>query len=55
MDSKTKILEYLSEEEYVSGQLRAEKCGISRSAVHKAVEGLRKSGYIILAVNKRGY
>ena len=55
MDSKTKILEYLSAEEYVSGQLLAEKCGISRSAVHKAVEGLRKSGYIILAVNNRGY
>ncbi|MCR4617238.1 MAG: biotin--[acetyl-CoA-carboxylase] ligase [Lachnospiraceae bacterium] len=53
---KSKILELLrSTNEYVSGQEICEKFGVSRTAVWKAVESLKKDGYVIEAVRNRGY
>ncbi len=43
------------EERFVSGEEIARKCGVSRVAVWKAVEALRKQGAKIEAVKKRGY
>ena len=40
---------------YVSGQELCEKFGVSRTAVWKAVEQLKKDGYQIEAVKNRGY
>ena len=40
---------------YVSGQQICERFGVSRTAVWKAVEQLRKEGYCIEAVQKKGY
>ncbi|XME03863.1 biotin--[acetyl-CoA-carboxylase] ligase [Lachnospiraceae bacterium C1.1] len=42
-------------DDYISGQEIAEGLGISRSAVNKAVSVLRDEGYIIEAVNRKGY
>ena len=42
-------------DEYISGQQIAANLGISRSAVNKAVSVLREEGYMIDAVNRRGY
>ena len=39
----------------VSGQLLAEKLGVTRSAVSKAVAALRADGYDITSVTNRGY
>lgn len=43
------------EERFISGQEIAQKCGVSRVAVWKAVDALRKQGAKIEAVKKRGY
>lgn len=53
---KAEILELLrSRQEHVSGQELAERFGVSRNAVWKAVESLKKEGYDIEAVRNRGY
>lgn len=53
---KAKILTLLREsEDYVSGQELCERFGVSRSAVWKAVNQLKKEGYVIEAVQNRGY
>ena len=44
-----------SSEEFVSGQVIADKLGISRNAVWKAVQKARKEGYEIEAVPRCGY
>jgi BirA family biotin operon repressor/biotin-[acetyl-CoA-carboxylase] ligase len=49
------ILTEQQEEEFISGQQISEKLKISRSAVNKAVLSLREDGYIIEAVNRKGY
>lgn len=55
-DTKSRILEILkNSEEFVSGEVLAEKCGVSRMAVNKAVASLRDSGYEIGASTKKGY
>ena len=41
--------------EFLSGETIAEKLNISRTAVWKAVKGLRSNGYKILAVPNKGY
>lgn len=43
------------EDGFVSGQELAEKCGVSRTAVWKAVNALVKEGVEIQAVTNRGY
>lgn len=40
---------------YVSGQQLCEKLGVSRTAVWKAVNGLKEKGYQVEAVRNRGY
>lgn len=53
---KNKILELLrNSEEFVSGQELCERFNVSRTAVWKAVEQLKKEGYSIEAVRNRGY
>ena len=67
MSMKAKILELLREkkdrvaagapesEAYVSGQELCEQFGVSRTAVWKAIGQLKKEGYVIEAVQNRGY
>ena len=54
---KTKILNALEagRGKYISGEELAESLGVSRAAVWKAVESLRKEGHIISALTNRGY
>ncbi len=40
---------------YVSGQELCEKLGVSRTAVWKAINGLKEKGYQVEAVRNRGY
>ncbi len=40
---------------FVSGEAMSGTLGISRNAVHKHVKSLRKRGYRILGVSRRGY
>ena len=42
-------------EEYVSGEQMSQELGISRTAVWKAVDGLRQEGYEIDSARNRGY
>lgn len=52
-----KILKYLRdcEDGFVSGEDIAKQLGISRAAVWKDIETLRRLGYIVTAVPRRGY
>ena len=53
---KAEILAALREtDSYVSGQELCKKFGVSRTAVWKAINQLKKEGYEIEAVNNRGY
>jgi len=53
---KAKILALLREKKtYVSGQQLSEEFGVSRTAVWKAINRLKKEGYRIDAVPKKGY
>ena len=53
---RTELLTMLREtNEYVSGQKVCETFGVSRTAVWKAINQLRKSGYEIEAVSNKGY
>ncbi|KAB2338300.1 biotin--[acetyl-CoA-carboxylase] ligase [Cytobacillus depressus] len=44
-----------SEDEYVSGQFLADTLGCSRTAIWKHIEDLRKEGFELEAVRKKGY
>ncbi len=53
---KDKILGILKESKsYVSGQELADRLGVSRTAVWKAVTALKKEGYDIASVSRLGY
>ena len=53
---KEEILKTLREsEDYVSGQELCNKFGVSRTAVGKAINGLKAAGYEIEAIQNRGY
>lgn len=53
---KSKILSLLRESgDYVSGQELCDRFGVSRTAVWKAINQLKKEGYNIEAVPNRGY
>ena len=53
---RTELLTMLREtNDYVSGQKICETFSVSRTAVWKAVNQLRKSGYEIEAVPNKGY
>ena len=57
MAVKNDILAYLEQHRnrFCSGELLAKELGVSRAAVWKAVESLKKSGYEIEAVTHKGY
>lgn len=44
-----------SADEYISGQELADRLGVSRAAVWKSVEELRREGYLIESASNRGY
>lgn len=53
---KSEILSLLRERgDYISGQELCERFGVSRTAVWKAINRLKKEGYNIEAVQNRGY
>ena len=53
---RTELLAALKEaDDYISGQELCEKFGVSRTAVWKAVKQLREAGYVIEAVQNKGY
>ncbi len=54
---KRKILELLasSHDHFISGETISRVCGISRAAVWKHIDHLKKEGYLIEAVTKKGY
>lgn len=57
MTTKEKLLTLFEGEKgrYFSGEEIAQKLGVSRAAVWKAVKSLQKEGYVIDAVTNRGY
>ncbi len=57
MSSKEKVLELLESNKnvYTSGEAMASSLGLSRNAIWKAINELRKNGYEIEAVSNRGY
>ena len=57
MSVKTEVLTLLEGNRHkdLSGQDIAELLGVTRAAVWKAVKSLQKEGYVIEAVNNRGY
>ncbi len=56
MSTRGSILQALSgADSYLSGQALAEKLGVSRAAVWKHVESLKREGYLIEGVRSRGY
>ncbi len=52
---KSKILELLLTNNYISGQEISDSLGISRTAVWKHIKSLKKDGYIIEAQYGKGY
>lgn len=57
MSSKDKVLEFLenNKDTYISGAAMANELGLSRNAIWKAINELRKSGYSIDAISNKGY
>lgn len=55
MDSDERLLALLRAGEYVSGEAIAEALGITRAAVGKRVDGLRRRGFTVAAAPRRGY
>ena len=57
MSSKDKVLALLEQNktEYLSGESMAGSLGLSRNAVWKAINELRKQGYEIEAISNKGY
>ena len=57
MSSKNNVLEFLesNKDTYISGAAMASSLGLSRNAIWKAINELKKSGYQIEAVNNKGY
>ena len=57
MSTKKEVLNLLiaKSNEYISGEAMADKLGVSRAAVWKAIKALRSDGYVIDAVTNRGY
>ncbi len=57
--TRNKLINLLAEgsikEEFISGQLLSEKLDISRSAIWKHMNELKKDGYVIEGVSRKGY
>jgi BirA family transcriptional regulator, biotin operon repressor / biotin---[acetyl-CoA-carboxylase] ligase len=55
-ERKKTVIDILRESsDFVSGEAISQTLGVSRNAVHKHVNSLRKRGYRILGVSRRGY
>lgn len=56
-DTKAELLQLLrtASGQFVSGQVLADRLGISRAAVHKAAQTLQRQGWALEAVSRRGY
>jgi BirA family transcriptional regulator, biotin operon repressor / biotin---[acetyl-CoA-carboxylase] ligase len=55
-ERKRSVIEILRENPgFVSGEAISQTLGVSRNAVHKHVNSLRKRGYDIVGVSRRGY
>lgn len=55
-ERKRTVIDMLRENsDFVSGEAISASLGISRNAVHKHINSLRKRGYRILGVSRRGY
>ena len=53
---KEKILEFLKQQEgFISGQCICDELGVSRTAVWKYMNSLKKEGYEIESVTRKGY
>ena len=53
---RTQLLAALKEaDDYISGQELCEHFGVSRTAIWKAVKQLKEAGYVIEAVQNKGY
>jgi BirA family biotin operon repressor/biotin-[acetyl-CoA-carboxylase] ligase len=52
---KTVIDLLRASQDFVSGEAMSTQLGISRNAVHKHIKSLRRRGYRILGVSRRGY
>jgi BirA family transcriptional regulator, biotin operon repressor / biotin---[acetyl-CoA-carboxylase] ligase len=50
-----KIISLLKKDEFVSGEVIAEKLGISRTAVWKQIKSLKDKGYEIKSIKNKGY
>lgn len=50
-----KVLKLLNNEQFLSGQKMAEQLGVSRTAVWKAIQNLKKDGYKVESVTNKGY
>ncbi len=57
MNVKSELLASLAsaEDDYISGAALAEKLGVSRNAVWKAVKALETEGFSISSVTSKGY
>ena len=57
MNVKSEVLGmlYQSRGKTVSGEFIADKLGISRAAVWKAINGLKKDGYAVVSERNKGY
>lgn len=57
--TRNKLIDLLAKaskkEEFISGQLLSEKLNISRSAIWKHMNELKKDGYIIEGISRKGY
>src|SRR5699024_3217566 len=49
------LAEKSSKNEFISGQVLSEKLNISRSAIWKHINELKKDGYIIEGISRKGY
>ena len=52
---KEKILQLLNENNYISGEKLAKKLGVSRTAIWKQIQNLKKTGYKIKSIKNKGY
>jgi BirA family biotin operon repressor/biotin-[acetyl-CoA-carboxylase] ligase len=55
-ERKRTVIDILRESsDFVSGEAISQTLGVSRNAVHKHINSLRKRGYRILGISRRGY
>ena len=55
--TKYKILDILRKQkgEYISGEFLRKEIGVSRTAIWKGIQSLKRKGYNINGVNNKGY